>query len=150
RAVAPAIVQTSVLPDAPAQLLQRLGESSHAILSFSIMSGEWGEHTNATHALALLRARRERPRRGGAEQRDEIPPVHRAILPVLPTGRIAHLGTAGDCRAAAFRFDSCRLRVRLGPSAMSAQCPVCESGRRSALSRCRTSATNALGPRMPQ
>jgi hypothetical protein len=63
RAVAPAIEQTNVLPNAPAQLLQRLGESSHAILSFSIVSGEWGELADAPHAFALLRARRERPSR---------------------------------------------------------------------------------------
>src|SRR5215470_7482980 len=50
---------------------------SHAILSFSIMSGEWGEHADAPHALALLRPRRERPRgRRAAEQRDEVAPFY--------------------------------------------------------------------------
>src|SRR5262249_38860655 len=34
------------------------------------------EHANATHPLALLRARRERPRRRAAEQRDERAPFH--------------------------------------------------------------------------
>jgi hypothetical protein len=32
--------------------------------------------------------------------------------PVLPTERIAHLNTAGDCCAAAFRSDLCRRWVR--------------------------------------
>jgi hypothetical protein len=40
------------------------------------MSGEWGEHTNATHALALLRARRERPRGCAADKRDELASPH--------------------------------------------------------------------------
>src|SRR5262249_46965331 len=94
RAVAPAIVQTSVLP-APAQLLQRLSESSHAILSFSIMSGEWGEYTNVTHALALLPARHERPRRSRAsDQRDELATFHCPVAPVLPNEGIAHPVTA--------------------------------------------------------
>src|SRR5262249_28777615 len=58
-------------------LLQRLDESSHEILSFSIMSGEWGEHADAPHALALLRPHRKRPRRRrSAEQRDELAPLH--------------------------------------------------------------------------
>src|SRR6516164_10226765 len=47
--------------------------------------------------LSLLRARRERPRRRrAAEQRDEIAPFQWPMSPVLPTGRIAHLGGAGD------------------------------------------------------
>jgi hypothetical protein len=35
------------------------------------------EHTNAPHALTLLRARRERPRsRGAAQEGDELAPSH--------------------------------------------------------------------------
>jgi hypothetical protein len=48
------------------------------------MSGEWGEHTNATHTLALLRARRERPRRRAAEQHDEFAPFQLTKLHSLP------------------------------------------------------------------
>src|SRR5262249_45945187 len=45
-----------------------------------------------------LRARRERPgRRGAAQQRDELAPFHCPMSPVLPTERIAHLGTADCC-----------------------------------------------------
>src|SRR5262245_10569891 len=53
-----------------------------------------------THfALAsMLRARRERPRgRCAAEQGDELAPSHCPMPPVLPTERIAHLGTADCC-----------------------------------------------------
>ena len=47
---------------------------------------------------ALLRARRERPRRrAAAEQRDEVAASHCPMPPVLPTERIAHLGTADCC-----------------------------------------------------
>jgi hypothetical protein len=44
-----------------------------------------------TIALRLLCARREWPRRRAAEKRDELPPLHRPMPPVLPTERIAHL-----------------------------------------------------------
>src|SRR5262245_42299760 len=39
----------------------------------------------------------ERPRRRAAEQRYEPPASHCAMPPVLPTERIAHLGTADCC-----------------------------------------------------
>src|SRR6516162_4003243 len=45
----------------------------------------------------LLRARCERPRGRAAEQRDELAPLHCPMPPVLPTERIAHLGTADCC-----------------------------------------------------
>ena len=75
RAVAPAIVQTNILPNAPAQLLQRLDEGRHAILSFRIVGGERCEYADAPDSLALLRVRRERPR-CAAEKRDELAPPH--------------------------------------------------------------------------
>src|SRR5262245_61005113 len=55
------------------------------------------EHPDAPHPLGRLRPRRERPRRRrAAEQRDELAPFQWPMSPVLPTGRIAHLGGAGD------------------------------------------------------
>src|SRR5262249_42699825 len=45
----------------------------------------------------LLRARRERPRRRTTEQRYELAASHCPMPPVLPTERIAHLGTADSC-----------------------------------------------------
>src|SRR5262245_43619230 len=59
----------------------------------------------------LLRARRERPCRRTAEQRDERAPLHCLMPPVLSTDRIAHLGTAGDCCAAAFQSSLFRFSV---------------------------------------
>src|SRR5215470_12746602 len=51
----------------------------------------------ADHWHRLLRARRERPRGCPAEKRDELAPFHCPMSPVLPTGRIAHLGSADCC-----------------------------------------------------
>src|SRR5262245_4660953 len=72
-------------------------------------------------------------------RRYELAPFHCPMSHVLPTERLAHLSGAGDllqwCRrptavvqetycAAGSQPDLCRLRVKLGHSAMSAQCPV--------------------------
>jgi hypothetical protein len=43
-------------------------------LSFRVVRREIHEHANAAHFLALLRARRERPRGCAAKQRDERAP----------------------------------------------------------------------------
>jgi hypothetical protein len=46
----------------------------------------------------LLRAGREWPcSRRTADKRYELAPLHRPMPPVLPTERIAHLGTADCC-----------------------------------------------------
>src|SRR5262249_6082652 len=58
-------------------------------LSFCVICRQDREHANAPYLLALLRTRRERPRRRAAEQRDEIAPFHCPVPPVLPTERIA-------------------------------------------------------------
>src|SRR5262249_36908496 len=52
---------------------------------------------DAPHPLAMLRTCRERPRCRAAEQRDELAAFHCPMPPVLPTERIAHLGTADCC-----------------------------------------------------
>jgi hypothetical protein len=44
-------------------------ESREARLSFRIIGGEIHEHADAPHALALLRARRKRPRNRCAAER---------------------------------------------------------------------------------
>jgi len=43
-------------------LLQALRKSRQTAVSFRIICSEWREHADAAHALALLRARRQRPR----------------------------------------------------------------------------------------
>src|SRR5258705_13434058 len=79
----PAGVDPQVAAVAPAQLLQGLCERREAGLSFRIVRGPIHEHADAPDALALLRARRERPRRSrAAEQRDELASPH--VLPSDP------------------------------------------------------------------
>src|SRR6516165_5463176 len=53
-----------------------LAERSDASLSFHIGRSRAHEHADAPHPLALLRARRERPRRRAAEQRYKLAPLH--------------------------------------------------------------------------
>jgi len=67
-------VQTDILPNAPAQLLHRLDEGRHAILSFRIVGGERCEYADAPHSLALLRTRGERPYRGSSNSLNKIAP----------------------------------------------------------------------------
>src|SRR5258706_2734390 len=79
-ACTPAGVDPHVAAVGPAQLLQPLRERCDAGLPLQIVRGEWHEHADVPHALALLRAGRERPRgRRTAEQRDELAPPH--VLP---------------------------------------------------------------------
>ena len=57
----------------PAQFLQPQQERCLANLRFRIIRGKSMEHADAAHALSLLRARRQRPRRRrAAEQADEL------------------------------------------------------------------------------
>src|SRR5262249_60060635 len=67
-----------VLAVGPARLLQALQERGEPGHSFRIVRGQIRQHADAPHALGLLRARRERPRRGrrAAEKRDELAPLH--------------------------------------------------------------------------
>ena len=56
-------------------MLQSLQERREAGLRFRIVRGDAHQHADAPHPLALLRTRRERPRRRrAAEQRDELAP----------------------------------------------------------------------------
>src|SRR5262245_47583536 len=74
---APALLDAQIAADRPAQLLQRLPECGIAGRHLRIVCGETREHADAPHPLALLRARRERPRRRrAAEKRDEFAPSH--------------------------------------------------------------------------
>src|SRR5215813_4658060 len=84
----PARVDLHVAADAPAGLLETLQESAEAGLKFPIVRTRGQENANEAHLLALLRARRERPRsRRAAEKCDELaPPLveHAAFLRWAP------------------------------------------------------------------
>src|SRR5262249_7135087 len=84
-AVAPAIVETNVLPDGPTRSLQGLRESGHAGLPLGIVRGERREHADASHPPALLRAPRARGGRGRAEERYELAPSHSITSSARPS-----------------------------------------------------------------
>src|SRR5215831_7152378 len=73
----------------------------------------------------------QRPIRSRAadKQRDQGAPFHCPIPPVLPTKRIAHLSTSGDCCAAGFRSGLCPLWVISRPHAVHRLGPLCPSKR---------------------
>src|SRR5215471_8869102 len=51
-------------------------ERLHHRLRFQIAFGKVRQHANSPHALGLLRARRQRPRRRAANERDELAALH--------------------------------------------------------------------------
>src|SRR5262249_29770605 len=73
---APTIVDPHVAADGPAKFPEPLQERRIAGLCFRLVRSDGGKHADPPHALALLRARRERPRCRAAEQRDEIAAPH--------------------------------------------------------------------------
>jgi hypothetical protein len=75
-AYAPTVVDQKVAALSPAQLLQAAPEGGNAGLPLWVVLRVNNNHADAPHPLALLRARRERPRTRGAEQRDELAPPH--------------------------------------------------------------------------
>src|SRR5262249_7389745 len=60
----------------PAERLETLAKCNDPSQHFGIVLGVWMQECDAPHALALLRARRERPRRRAAEEREEFAPLH--------------------------------------------------------------------------
>jgi hypothetical protein len=58
-----AIVDSHIATFQPSKLFKPLPESCEALFHLWIIFGETNQHTDAPHPLALLRARREWPRR---------------------------------------------------------------------------------------
>src|SRR5262249_32152931 len=70
-------IQPHVAPLDPARLLQPLPKGRAALVCLGIVSRLVHKHADPSHALALLRARRERPHGSrAAKQRDELTPFH--------------------------------------------------------------------------
>src|SRR5262249_14909936 len=91
-----------VAPLGPAQFLQSLLERAEAPRPFRIALGEALQHADPPHALALLRAHRERPRhRRTTEQRDELAPPH-SITSSARTNNV--IGNSMPIALAAFRL----------------------------------------------
>jgi hypothetical protein len=80
----PSNVHPQVAAIGPTQARKRLRERRDVSLRHGIVFVEWHEHADASHAVALLGARRERPRRRTAERSDELAPSKaNPHLPVL-------------------------------------------------------------------
>src|SRR5215467_10156784 len=69
----------------PSEPLKTLPERVKACLHVGIGFGLAYQHCNASHSLALLRARSERPRRRAAEQRDERAAFHSITSSARPS-----------------------------------------------------------------
>src|SRR6516162_5057410 len=87
---APPKVHPQVAAFGPAQVRKRLRERREANLIQGIGFFARHEHADAPHAVALLRARRERPCRRAAEPSDEVAPFGKRTL-----GHPASLARAG-------------------------------------------------------
>ena len=75
RRQAPLKIDLNIAAGRPAELLESLPERRGAGLSFRIILGVEHQHADPPHPLALLRVRRERPRRRAAEKGDELAPL---------------------------------------------------------------------------
>src|SRR5262245_39037367 len=84
----PAILDHNILALDVAGFTKALPECGQ--IACTIRKRRAAEESDRRHRR-LLRARRERPHRCAAEQRDEVAPFHCPMPPVLPTERIAHL-----------------------------------------------------------
>src|SRR5262249_44049275 len=85
----PAVVDLNVVADAPTRLLQPLQKCRVAGLRLRIVRGVRHEHADAPQALALLRARRERPRHGrAAEKQYELAAPHSITSSARPSSVI--------------------------------------------------------------
>jgi len=78
---APADVDADVATLRPPQLLQPLQKRRETDLPCRIVRRDTQQHANAPHPLALLRPRRERPRRRATEKRDEVAPFQLIEFP---------------------------------------------------------------------
>src|SRR5262249_46399292 len=73
----PAFVELCVDAGGPSTFSQLLPEGAHARLRFRVCRRQRHQYSDPAHASALLRARRNRPRRRrAAEQRDELATLH--------------------------------------------------------------------------
>jgi hypothetical protein len=109
----PAQVDAKILPLPPAQPLKRLHKRRDVGPVYWVAFCAIHQHADPAYPIGRLRARNERPsNRRAAKKHDEFAAFHCPMPPVLPTDRIAHLGTAGDCCAAGFHSSLWRRRAK--------------------------------------
>src|SRR5215469_11696219 len=85
-------------------------ERSDASLSFQIGRSRAHEHVDAPHPLAVLRARRERPRRRAANERDEVAALHSITSSArtrIPVGNSMPIALATLRLITSSNFDAC-------------------------------------------
>src|SRR5262249_33612708 len=102
----PAGIDLHISADGPAKRLQPLQEGSEPCLVVRIVRRCGEEHADAPHPLALLRARRERPRRSAAGDRDELTPFQLIELHSFPASQrhVTGYRIASDQSAAMLEF----------------------------------------------
>jgi hypothetical protein len=71
RAAAPANIECCIRI-IPPELLKSIAQCGNEALRFRIALTKHHQHADPSHLASLLRARRERPRRRAAEQRDDL------------------------------------------------------------------------------
>src|SRR5947209_556950 len=95
--------ECDILPLGPAPILQPLFQCAEATLPFRIVRGKALQQSDPPHALALLRTRRERPRRGrAAEKRDELATTAHSITSSARASSVG--GTSRPSPLAVLRF----------------------------------------------
>src|SRR5262249_3290570 len=101
----PAIVGPEVTAVGPAQSLQSLAERGQVSTTFRIIRTPH-QHRDLPHPLALLRARRKRPRRRRPDkQRDELAPLHLRGHSITSSARSrVEVGTSTPMALAVFRL----------------------------------------------
>src|SRR5262249_28426970 len=97
----PTIVDPHIAAGGPAQLLQPLREGRDPRQRFRILDRDRLEHTDAPHALGLLRACCERPCRRPANERDELAPLHSITSSARPS---SVAGTSRPSALAVFKL----------------------------------------------
>src|SRR6516162_9141938 len=90
----PAELDPRIAAVGPAQLLETLQECSVTGLRFPVVRSQAHYDADAPHALALLRARRERPgdRCRAAEQRDELAAPELSVHSITSSARASSVG----------------------------------------------------------
>src|SRR5262249_50737094 len=77
----PTLIELHICAVSPSEFSELLPECPDADLEFEIAFGVRHQNRHAPHPLALLRARRARPRRRAADERqDELAPPHSITL----------------------------------------------------------------------
>src|SRR5262245_27687176 len=124
----PALLDVDIATFDPPEILQAPAERRHAELAFGVLLRQpRNQHADAVHLLALLRARRERPRGRAAEECDEFAPSHVDFaLPLIASpSRACHPASLIFTRAAS---------IILPPATMRSACADASPARTSSIS----------------